>query len=86
VEEWTTVRFPEMPDRGTRRAMLSWVEERSSGRVLLFNTTDWLGRRCYGFRFQDAEDARRFEARWLDEGEDDVGQRGELWLAPREDA
>ncbi len=65
MEEWTTVQFNEVPNLGTRKAILSWVEERTSGRVLLFNTTDFFGRRSYGFRFQREDDARIFERRWI---------------------
>jgi hypothetical protein len=65
MEEWTTVQFADMPDLLTRRAIMSWVEERVDGRAIAFNTTDWLGRRRYGYRFQREDDARRFESRWL---------------------
>ncbi|WP_207477880.1 hypothetical protein [Arenibaculum pallidiluteum] len=65
MEDWTTVQFAETPDLPTRKAILSWVEREVGGRVLHFSTMDWSGRRQYGFRFQQAEDARRFTHRWL---------------------
>jgi len=65
LEDWTTVQFAEIPDLGTRRAILTWVERESEGRVLSFSTADGIGRRRYGFRFQKAEDARRFVHRWM---------------------
>jgi hypothetical protein len=66
--DWTTVQFLEVPDLATRKAILQWAEKSVSGRFLSFNTTDGLGRRKFGFEFQQSDDAAIFQRRWLNDG------------------
>lgn len=62
---WTTVQFSHVPDLATRKAIIDWAEETLPGKFIPLNGRDPMGRRCFGFDFQRADDAAVFRSRWL---------------------